>query len=79
MGGAVVVGAAGNGHRQTKGPVVCHDEQVGAGLTGGIGAGGVERSLLGKEEIRTVQRQVSVYLIGGYLVIALDPIFLTCV
>ena len=48
-------------------------------LRGGIGAGGVERSLLGKEEVRTVQRQVSVYLVGGYLVIALDPVFLACV
>ena len=52
--GAVVVGAARYGHRQSVRSVVRQHEKVCACLRGRIGAGGVERGCLCKEEIRTV-------------------------
>ena len=74
MVGAVVVGAAGNRHWQPVSPVVGQNKQIRAGLAGGIGAGGVQRRLLREKQIRPVQRQIPVDLVGGYLMITLYAI-----
>ena len=71
---AVVVRAAGDGHRQSEGPVIGQHQQVRARLGGRVGAGGVDRRLLGKEQVGSVQRQVAVDLVGGDLVIAGDAV-----
>ena len=68
----VVIGAAADGNRQTIGAEIGVAQQVRRGLGGRIGAGGVDRGLLRKEQVRPVQRQISVHLIGGDLVVAAD-------
>lgn len=70
----IVVGAPGYSHRQTEGPVVSLYQQVCARLGSGIRAGGVDRGLLGEEQVGSVERQVAVDLVGGNLVIALDAV-----
>ena len=72
--GPVVVGAAGDGHGQAVGPVIGQHQQVGPRLGGGVGAAGVDGGLLGEEQVRPVQGQVAVDLIGGHLVIALNAV-----
>ena len=52
--GPVVVGAAADGNRQTIGPVIRLHQQVGGSLGAGVGAGGVDRRLLGKEQVGPV-------------------------
>ena len=73
--GAVVVAATADGHRQAEGAVVRQHQQIGAGLGGAVGAAGVDGRLLGKEQIGPVQRQIAVYLVGGYLMVAGDAVF----
>ena len=74
MVGSVVVGAAGNGHRQAVGPVVGQHKEIRRRLRAGIGARGMNRGLLREEQVRTVQGKIPVDLVGGYLVIALDAV-----
>ena len=76
---AVVVGAAGDRHRKSVGSVVSENEKICACLGGRVRAGGVERCLLCEEEIRAVQRKISVDLIGGNLMVTLDPVGAACV
>ena len=73
--GTVVIGAAADGYGQSVGPVIGQDQKVRRRLAGRIRAGGMNRCLIREKEIRPVQRQVSVYFIRGYLVIAPDPVF----
>ena len=68
---AVVVGASGNGNRGTEGSVVSQYEQVCACFGCRVRAGGVDRGILCKEQVRAIQRKVSVNLIGRYLMISL--------
>ena len=68
--GAVVVAAPADGHGQVVGAVVCLGEQVGSGLGGGIRAGGVDGGIFCEEQVRPVQGQVAVHLVGGDLVVA---------
>ena len=75
----VVVGAAGDRHRESVGSVVSENEEVSACLGGRIRAGGVERCLLCEEEVRAVQRKISVYLIGRNLVVTLNAVGAACV
>src|SRR5699024_1425658 len=75
MVGTIVVGAAADGYRQSVGSVVSQHQQVGSGLGRAVGAAGMDGSLLREEQIRAVQRQVAVHLIGGNLVISLDAVF----
>lgn len=72
--GAVVVGAAADGHGQAVGAVIGHDQQVSTSLGGGVGAGGMNGGLLGEEEVGAVKGQVAIDLIGGNLMIALDAV-----
>ena len=76
---AIVVGAAGDRHRESVGSVVSENEKVSACLGGRVRAGGVERCLLCEEEVRAVQRKISVNLIGGNLMVTLDPVGAACV
>ena len=66
--GAVVVGAAGNVHRHAVSVVEGHDEHIGAGLGGGVGAVGAQGRGLHKE---AVCAQSAVHLIGGHLQVLL--------
>ena len=75
MVGSVVVGAAGDTDRKAVGPVVGQHQQVRRGLAAAVGGGGVNRRLLGEEEVRPVQRQISVNLVRRDLVIAFDAVF----
>ena len=68
---AVVVGASGNGNRGTEGSVVSQYKQVCACLGCRVRAGGVDRGILCKEQVRAIQRKVSVNFIGRYLMISL--------
>ena len=54
--------------------MVSENEKVSACLGGRVRAGGVERCLICEEEIRAVKRKVSVDLIGGNLMVTLDPV-----
>ncbi len=71
---SVVVGASGNGDRETECSVVCQDEQICRCLRAGVGAGGVKRGILMEEEIRAVKRQIAVYLVGRDLVEPADAV-----
>ena len=51
MVGTVVVGATGNGHRQTEGSVISQYKKVRTSLGRRIGRRGLNRGVLGKEKI----------------------------
>ena len=70
----VVVGAAGNGHRQTVGTVISQNQQICTGFGAAVRRAGVDRCLLGEEQVGTVQRQVAVNLVGRDLMITLDAV-----
>ena len=66
--GAVVIAAPGDGDGDAVGPAVSEGEEVGAGLGAAVGGMGVQGGLFGEEEVRTVQGEVAVDLVGGDLV-----------
>ncbi len=72
--GAVVVGTATDGHGQAVGAVVGHHQEVGAGLGGAVRGACMDRCFLRKEQVRPVQGQVAVDLVGGDLVEALHTV-----
>ena len=71
---AIVVGAAGNGHRQAVGTVVSQNQQVSGSLGAAVRRASVDRSLLGEEQVRTIQRQITINLIGRNLMVTLNTI-----
>ena len=74
---AIVIRATENGHRETVGTVISQNQQVSGRLGTAIRRAGVNRSLLSKEQVRTIQRQVSINLIGRNLMITLDTKLVT--
>ena len=70
----IVVRATRNGHRQAVGTVVSQNQQVSGCFGAAIRRAGVDRSFLGEEQIRTIQRQVTVNFIGRNLMITLDTV-----
>ena len=54
-------------------------EQVSTCLARRVRAGGVNRGFLGEKQVRTVERQVAVNLVGRNLMIALNAILTACV
>ena len=70
----IVVGATGNGHRQAVGTVVSQNQQVSGSLGATVRRAGVDRSFLGEEQIRTIQRQVTVNFIGRNLMVTLNAV-----
>ena len=73
--GAVVIGAAADRRRQAVGSVIRVYQQIRGCLRAAVGAGGMKRRILRKEEIRPVNWQISVHLVRAYLVIPLNAIF----
>ena len=71
---AIVVGASGNRYRETISSVVSQYQQICTCFRRGVGAAGVDGSLFGKEQVRSVQRQIAVDFVGRNLVITLDAI-----
>lgn len=71
---AVVVRASGNRYRETISSVVSQYQQICTCFRRGVGAAGVDGSLFGKEQVRSVQRQVAVDFVGRNLVITLDTV-----
>ena len=71
----IVVGAAADSHRQAVCSVISQHQKVCCRLGRTVGAACVDRCLLCKEQIRAVQRQVAVHLIGGNLMIAGNAVF----
>ena len=65
--GAVVVGAAAHRHGQAVGAAVGQGQQVGPRLGGAVWAAGQQGTVLGKEQIGAVQRQVAVDFVSGHL------------
>ena len=74
MVGAVIVGAAADADREPVGPVVGQDQKVRCRLGRTVGAAGMDRRLLSEKQVRTVQRQVTVDLVRGDLMIAGDTV-----
>lgn len=74
---AIVIRATGNGHRETVGTVISQNQQVSGRLGTAVRRTGVNRSLLSKEQVRTIQRQVAINLIGRNLMITLDTKLVT--
>ena len=72
---AVVVGASGNRYRETISSVISQYQQICTCFRRGVGAAGVDGGLFGKEQVRSVQRQIAVDFVGRNLVITLDAIF----
>ena len=60
----VVVGAAADRHRKAIGPMICKDKQVCGSLRCAVRTAGMNRRLLCKEKIRSVQRKISINLIS---------------
>ena len=73
--GPVIVGAAADRNGQSVCPVIRSHQQIRRGFGTAVGTGGMEWSRLGKEQIRPVDRQVSVYLVGTDLMIPFNTIF----
>ena len=76
---AIVIGATGNGHRQAVGTVVSQNQQVSGSLGAAVRRASMDRSLLSEEQVRTIQRQVTINLIGGNLMVTLDAVLAACV
>ena len=55
--------------------MISQHQQICACFRRGIRAAGVDGSLFGKEQVRSVQRQIAVDFVGRNLVITLDAIF----
>ena len=70
----VVVGAARDGHRQSVGAVIRHDQQIRRRLGRRIRTARVDRRLLREEQIRPVERQIAVDLVGRDLMIPPDAV-----
>ena len=66
---AVVVGTAADRHRQAVRSVICHNKQIRRCLGSAVRTGGMDRRILVEKQIRAVQRQITVYLICGHLMI----------
>ena len=60
----VVVGAAGDGYRQTVGAVISHDQEICGGLGGTVRAAGMDRRIFREEKVRAVNRKITVHFIG---------------
>jgi len=73
--GSVVVRAAADCNRKAVGAVVCLYQKICSCLGGAVGTAGVKRRLLCKEQIRAIQRKISVYLVCRNLVISLNSVF----
>lgn len=65
----VVARAAADGHRQTIGAIVVHDQQISRSLGGRMRTASMNRSLLGEEQVGANQQQVTIHLISGHLMI----------
>ena len=72
--GPVVVGTARNGHGKSIRSVICEHQKIRPRLGGGIGAGRMQRRLLRKEEVGSVERQIAVHLVRRDLMIAPDAV-----
>ena len=70
----IVIRATADGHRQTISPMISQDQKVCRSLGGTVRAGRVNRRRFRKEQIRPVQRQITVDFIGRYLMIPLDAV-----
>ena len=66
---AVVVGTTADRHRQAVRSMICHNKQIRRCLRSAVRTGGVDRRIFMEEQIRAIQRQISVHLIRGYLMI----------
>ena len=55
--------------------MVSQYQKVGSCLGGAVRAAGVDRGFFCKEQVRTIQRQISVNFVCRYLMITLDPVF----
>ena len=71
----VIVGTTADRHRKPIGSVVSHHKQIRSRLGGTVRTAGVDRCFLRKEQVRTIQGQISVNLVRGYLMVSLDPVF----
>ena len=71
----VVIRAARDRDRQAVGASVCAHEQVGRRLGAAVGRARVQRRLLGEQQVRPVERQVAVDLVGRDLMEADIPVF----
>ena len=71
----IVVGATRNRHRQTIGTMVSQNQQIGRSLRAAVRRAGMNRSLFGEEQVRAIQRKVTINLIRRNLMITLDAIF----
>ena len=63
--GAKVVGAAGDEDVEAKGVVVRSYQKVAGGFGGGVGTGGVDGGRFGEFQVRAVERELAVDLVGG--------------
>ena len=64
----VVIGTTADGYRQTVGSVIRLYQQIRCRLGATIRGTGMNRRLLREEQIRTIQRQVAIDLIGGNMI-----------
>ena len=58
----------------TVGTVISQNQQICTGFGAAVRRAGVDRCLLGEEQVGTVQRQVAVNLVGRDLMVALDTV-----
>ena len=72
---SVVVGTPGNCNRQAVGSVISLNQQIRRCLGGAVWRAGCYWGFLSEKEIRPVKRQVTVYFIGGNLMIAFNTVF----
>lgn len=71
---SIIVGATGNGYRQPIRPVIRLHQQIRRSLGRAIRARCMKRSIFMEEQIRPIQRQISVNLIRTNLVESRDSI-----
>lgn len=71
---SVVIAAAGNGSRQAVGTMVGAHQKIGSCLGAAVGRAGMKGRLFREEKIRSIQGQIPIYLVGGYLMVPADAI-----
>ena len=72
---SVIITAAANRCRQFKRAVICHDQKIRGSFAAAIRTACMNRSLLCKEKVRTIQWKVSIHFVCTHLMVSPDSIF----
>jgi hypothetical protein len=72
--GSIVIGTTADGYRESVCPVIGKDQKIRGSLGAAVGTAGMDRCLLSKKQVRSVDGKISVNLIRRDLMIARNAV-----